>query len=93
MTPLQKRSAASKKAFRSRKRRALARQTIERSVGRKGAAKRIMDATTPEKSSGVLAAELGVSPGYVRAVWRRAGLEKRRAGYRPAASLRGGAGA
>lgn len=44
---------------------------------------RILDATTPEKSSAAIAAELGVNPAYVRNVWRHYGLPPRPAGKRP----------
>lgn len=44
---------------------------------------RIIAATTPDKSSAVIAAELGVSPEYVRAVWRRRGFPRRVVGKHP----------
>lgn len=44
---------------------------------------RIREATTPDKSSAVVAKELGITPGAVRAVWQRLGLPKRPAGKRP----------
>lgn len=44
--------------------------------------RRVLNATTPSKSSAVVAAELGVTAAFVRVAWRRAKLPKREAGYR-----------
>lgn len=68
------RSEANKQAWRSRR-------------GRQGSGvgyDAVLAATTAEKSSAVIADELGVTPAYVRMVWRRSGLDPRPAGVRPA---------
>ena len=76
------RSNASKKAWRSRKRRArvmaLTRETIfvKQPVGYAA----ILAATTPDKSSAVIARELGLSSAYIRKAWSRLGLPKRHPG-------------
>lgn len=46
-------------------------------------AERILALTTPDVSSGWIAARLGTDAAYVRAVWRRNGLNKRPIGFNP----------
>lgn len=91
MTPLE-RSRRSKKAWRSRKRQDAARGAPERGgasppVQRKSSVAvgydKVIAATTPDKSSAVIAAELGISAAAVRAYWRRKGLPRRPVGKRP----------
>ena len=81
------RSEASKKSWRSRRKRQLAVhgtlagvQKPRNGVGYAA----IIAATADDKSSAVIAEELGVTSAYVRVVWRRMGLDPRRAGVRPA---------
>lgn len=90
MTPNQ-RSARSKRSWRSRKRQDEALGRGRQPVGYEA----VVAATTPEKSSAAIAAELGVSAAYVRHVWRVVGLPRRPAGYWPpvrASTPRGGEG-
>lgn len=73
-------SAASRKGWRSRKAMAAARAaSTRRTVGYDA----VMAATTDDKSSAVIAAELGVTAAYVRCVWRLKGLPPREVGKRP----------
>ena len=74
-------AAASRKAWRARKRRS--RASINGGNPSAPYLQRVVKATTPEKSSAVIADELGVTPAYVRAAWRRAGLGRRPVGVRP----------
>ncbi len=89
MTPVE-RSERSKKSWRSRKRQAAALAADDRGgaappLRRKKAVgyDRVIAATTPDKSSAVIAAELGISAAAVRAYWRRKGLPRRPIGRRP----------
>lgn len=86
LTVKQSQSIAAKKAWRSRKRLAAARDTVATDVQprrRRVGYGAILAATTPEKSSAVIADELGVTAAYVRKVWQRHGLEPRPIGKRP----------
>lgn len=84
MTPSQRRSAASKKAARSRRRMKAARETITLSDNSpRNLAERILALTTPDVSSGWVAERLRTNAAYVRAVWRRGGLDKRPMGVNP----------
>lgn len=52
-------------------------------VKRQPLAERILALTTPDVSSGWIAQRLGTDAAYVRAVWRRGGLDKRPMGINP----------
>lgn len=82
MTP-RSRSDRSKKGWRSRHKMAAARAEDQPAHRETVGYDRILAATTPEKSSAAVAAELGVHPAYVRNVWRYYGLPPRPAGKRP----------
>lgn len=97
MNPIE-RSERSKKAWRSRKRQAAALghaspvrvdrggaqpPARDASKSRVGYAA-VLAATTPDKSSAQIGAELGLTAAAVRTVWRRAGLPRRPIGKRPA---------
>lgn len=94
MTPAQQRSATNKKAARSRKRCRKAREgtlacQAPSHIRPRGATQqRVLDETQDGVSSGVIAAKLGVSAAYVRAVWRRNGQPPRTASYWPRVSLK-----
>lgn len=86
MTPAQRRSAASRKAARSRRRMKAARvsETVAISDNSpRNLAERILALTTPDVSSGWVAERLRTNSAYVRAVWRRSGLDKRPMGINP----------
>lgn len=85
MTPAQRRSAASRKAFRSRKRQDEALKVEAKRLP--AYLQRVVDATTPDVSSAQIAERLGVTPEFVRKAWRRAGLPKRLSGFRPKAAV------
>ena len=78
-------SKRSKKAWRSRKRRARALASLRETLATKPAKSpvgyaAIIAATTDDKSSTDVARELGLTAAYVRKAWARCGLPKRQAG-------------
>lgn len=86
MTRLAQRSKAARKAWRARK---LMRAVREKQDAppKQSKAERILDATDDDVSSAIVARWCDACPAYVRAVWRRAKLPTRSAGFRPLISL------
>jgi len=79
----QRRVDAAKKAARVRKRMKEAwKDSRPERPARVGYAA-IIAATTDDVSAGFLAQKFGLSPAYIRAVWRRCGQPPRPAGLRP----------
>ena len=83
LTTREKQSDAAKRIWRIRKRTLEARGSMHRLPS---GVERVKNATTPFKTSVVIAKELGVSPAYVRKCWAEMGQQKRPGGRPPKGS-------